>query len=167
MHRTLRTLRTLRTSLVGAVAALSLTAACNRDRGAAEADTATRTAPGTVDQPAAPSTNVLRVTDVALGRAMRGDTAVVEELAEFGVRDTIHAVVRHEGAAQGATIAARWTFQDGQVVDERSETVSPTGARAEYTHFMISKPSGWPKGDYKLHVLVNGNEVQTKDFEVK
>jgi hypothetical protein len=102
-----------------------------------------------------------------LGRAMRGDTAVVEDTDDFGVSDTIHAVVRHEGAAQNATITARWTFQDGQVVDERTETVSPTGTGAAYTHFMIAKPTAWPKGDYKLHILVNGNEVETEDFKVE
>ena len=80
---------------------------------------------------------------------------------------TIHAVVKTEGAASGATITARWTFQDGQVVNEKSETISPTGTRTDYTHFMISKPSGWPVGKYTLHVLVNGNEVEKKDFEVK
>ena len=62
-------------------------------------------------------------------------------------------------------IAARWTYQDGQVVDERSETVAPSSDT--YTEFHIAKPSGWPAGKYTAHVLVNGQEVQTKDFTVQ
>ena len=158
--------RILRSTLTGAIAAVALTAAaCNRD---AAVDDETRTAPGTVDQPAAaPAPGAtLRVTDVALGRAMRGDTAVVDEVGDFKPADTIHAVVKHEGIATDARITARWTFQDGQVVDERTETVSPSGTGPAYTHFMISKPGGWPTGDYKLTVLVNGQEVETEDFEI-
>lgn len=152
-----------------AAAALVLAACSKGDNDmAARTDTAaTTTAAGTLDQPAADATGNLRVTEVDLGRAMQGDTAVADETDDFRTTDTIHAVVRHEGQATGARITARWTFQDGQVVDERTETVSPAGTGAAYTHFMISKASGWPKGKYTLHVLVNGNEVETEEFEVK
>jgi hypothetical protein len=60
---------------------------------------------------------------------------------------------------------ARWTFQDGQQVDERTETITPSGEA--YTEFHIAKPSGWPAGKYTLHILLNGQEVQTKDFTVQ
>ncbi|HEU4564479.1 MAG TPA: hypothetical protein VFS05_07520 [Gemmatimonadaceae bacterium] len=139
-------------------------AGCKKGEQTAErADTSMSQATGTVEQPAA----TLKVTDVELGRSMRGDTAIADETDDFKPAETIHAVVKHEGAAQGAQLTARWTYQDGQVVDERTETISPTGSQREYTHFMISKPSGWPKGKYTLHVLLNGQEVETKDFEVK
>lgn len=130
-------------------------------------------APGSTAEPAAapapgatPGASMLRVTDVALGRQLRGDTAVVDEVDDFRPNDTIYAVVRHEGGAAGAQITARWTFEDGQVVDERTETVSPTGAGTEYTRFQISNPSGWPPGNYRLTILVDGQEVESEDFEV-
>ena len=89
--------------------------------------------------------------DVAVQRGVAG------LLAEASVHTT--------GTGQGVQIVGRWTFQDGQVVDERTESISPTGDA--YTEFHIAKPSGWPAGKYTLHVLVNGQEVQTKDFTVK
>ncbi|MGH7720220.1 MAG: hypothetical protein ACREON_15430 [Gemmatimonadaceae bacterium] len=148
------------------VALVLSTAACGRDRDTA-ANTDTSTAAGTVGTPAPSATATLRVTEVEIGRGMRGDTALAEETDDFVTRDTIHALVRHEGAASGAQVTARWTFEDGQVVDERTETISPTGTRPEYTHFMIAKPTAWPTGKYTLHVLVNGQEVETEEFEVK
>ena len=156
----------IRTTLawLSAAALVASAAACKKSETANRADTATATSTGTVAPPAA---TALRVTDVDLGRSMAGDTAIADKTTDFRPNDTIHAVVKHEGAASGATLTARWTFQDGQVVDTRSETISPTGAHPDYTHFMISKPSGWPKGKYTLHVLLNGTEVQSKDFEVK
>jgi hypothetical protein len=160
----MRQLTRITLAWMAAAALVATAAACKKADTDRTADTATATSTGTVDQPAA---TTLRVTDVDLGRAMAGVTANADKTDDFKPNDTIHAVVRHEGAASGATLAARWTFQDGQVVDTKSETISPTGTRAEYTHFFISKPSGWPKGKYTLHVLLNGSEVQSKDFEVK
>ncbi|HEY0972829.1 MAG TPA: hypothetical protein VGE02_17805 [Gemmatimonadales bacterium] len=158
---------TMRAATASLVAALTLTvAACGGDRDDVAVRDSAVGATATPDQPAAAATP-LRVTEVDLGRALQGDTAVVEDMDDFAPSDTIHAIVRHEGAAQNATITARWTFQDGQVVDERTETVSPIGTRAEYTHFMIAKPTAWPAGNYTLHILVNGREVETEEFEVK
>jgi len=31
----------------------------------------------------------------------------------------------------------------------------------------MSRPSAWPGGKHTLHVLINGQEVQTEDFTVK
>ena len=66
--------------------------------------------------------------------------------------------------ASGATLTARWTYGDGQVVDESSQTISPTGPAM--TEFHVSKASGWPKGDYKVSIMLDGHEVQSKDFKV-
>jgi hypothetical protein len=51
------------------------------------------------------------------------------------------------------------------MVDERTETISPTGEAN--TVFFIAQPSGLPKGNYTLTVLLNGAEAQKKEFEVK
>ena len=123
----------------------------------------TQSAGGTI-APASQST-ALQVSDVALGRSLGANKAVSTPTTTFTPNDTIYASVHTTGTAQGATIAARWTFQDGQVVNERTESISPNGDA--YTEFHISKPSGWPAGKYTLHVLMNGQEVQTKDFTVQ
>ena len=159
-------MRTLHRTIAGVAAALAHAACGGDDDAAATADTALGTVPPAT-APAAPAAGELRVTEVNLGRAMVGDTAVAADVDAFTPRDTIHAVVRHEGAATGATITARWTFQDGQVVDERTETVTAAAGATAYTHFMITKPTPWPAGDYTLRVLVNGNEVESEEFTVR
>ncbi len=161
-------MRTLHRTIAGVAAALTL-AACggNDDAATTTADTGLGTAPPATAPAASAGAGDLRVTEVDLGRAMVGDTAVVEDIDDFAPTDTIHAVVRHEGVANGATITARWTFEDGQVVDERSETVTSTAGTTGYTHFMITKATPWPTGDYTLRVLVNGVEVESEDFEIQ
>ena len=108
----------------------------------------------------------VQVADVTLGRGIGADKRVTNQTDRFGTRDTIYASVRTTGGTgSGTRLTARWTYQDGQVVDERTETISPTGEA--YTEFHIAKPSGWPKGKYTLRVLVDGSEVQTKEFTVQ
>ena len=60
---------------------------------------------------------------------------------------------------------ARWTFEDGQVVDEKTEAIAPTGEA--WTEFHISKPGGLPKGKYKVEVFLDSKSAGTKEFEVK
>lgn len=147
-----------------AITAIMALAACGGD--SAVEDIAENMPDMSADPAAASAPAAIRVTNVDLGNAVQGDTAVVEDRDSFGTSDTIHAIVTHEGAASGVNVTARWTFEDGQVVDERTETVSPTGMGAAYTHFQIANPSGWPAGGYRLAILVNGEEVASEEFTV-
>ena|SRR5689334_25281627 len=144
-----------RTTTLGV--ALLLAVACGKKAN----DETTQTSPGTI----APAPGSVQVADVTLGRSVGSDKKVADQTDNFKPNDTIYASVHTTGTAQNTTVATRWTFQDGQVVNERSESITSPGDA--YTEFHIEKPSGWPEGKYTLHVLLNGQEVQTKDFEVK
>jgi hypothetical protein len=110
-------------------------------------------------------TDGVRVTDVALGRSVGGDRSITDRTETFNPNDTIYASVATDGAAENVRLRARWTFEDGQVVDESSRTISPRGQ--ERTEFHISKPDGWPAGRYRLEVFVNDQPAETKDFQVR
>ena len=110
-------------------------------------------------------TTTLKVTDVTLGRAIGGDKAISDSTDKFRPNDTIYASVTTDGSAPSATLRARWTFEDGQTVDESSRTIATNNR--ERTEFHISKPNGWPAGKYKLEVFLNNQSVETKSFEVQ
>ncbi len=139
------------------VALLAAPAACskagNDDRG-----TAGGSAAGTV------ASNV-RVTDVKLGRTVGADKRITEETDDFRPNDVVYVSILTDGNASSATLTTRWTFQDGQLVDESTQTIQPSGATA--TEFHISKPDGLPAGDYRVQVLLDGREVESEEFEVK
>jgi hypothetical protein len=63
------------------------------------------------------------------------------------------------------TLVARWTYGDGQLVKESSQTIAPSGPTV--SEFHISKPDGWPAGSYKVEVVANGAPVGSQSFEVK
>lgn len=113
----------------------------------------------------APAPVAFSVTGVELGRAIGGDKRISDKTDTFKPVDMIFASVLTTGASPGATLKARWTYQDGQVVDETEQAIAPTGDSA--TEFHISKADGWPTGKYKLEVLLDGTTVQTREFEVK
>ena len=111
------------------------------------------------------TSTVVRVTDVTLGRAIGGDKAVTDKTEDFKPNDTIYASVTTEGTAASASLRARWTYGDGQVVDESTRTIAP-GGRA-MTEFKIAKPEGWPLGNYQVEIFLDGRSAETKKFEVK
>jgi hypothetical protein len=106
----------------------------------------------------------LTVRDIDLGRTVNPDKSIGDRTDDFRPAETIYASVQTEGSGRGS-LRARWTFQDGQVVDETTQEITPTGPAK--TEFHVAKPDGWPVGKYRVEVLLNGNVAATKEFEVK
>jgi hypothetical protein len=105
------------------------------------------------------------ITDVSLGSALGADKKVAKASDTFKPKDTIFAVVSTDGSAASSTIHVKWTYQDGQTVKEDSRTIAPTGPAT--TEFSIQKPSGWPKGEYKVEATADGGPATTKTFKVQ
>ena len=141
--------RLLGISILALTLAASLSAACT------ENPSATGTTETSVG---------VRVSQIDMGRSLNADKTINDKTDSFKPNDAIYASIVTEGSAPTATLKARWTYQDGQVVNESTQTITSTGnARTE---FHISKPDGWPTGKYKLEVSLNGSSSATKDFEV-
>ena len=112
-----------------------------------------------------PSGNTLSLVDVETGRHVDANRKIADATDDFAPTDTVYASVHTSGKATAAPVMGRWTFEDGTVIDEKTDTVT-TDADA-YSAFFIVKPTGLPSGKYTIHVLVNGAEVQSKDVTVK
>jgi hypothetical protein len=125
---------------------------------------AKKDAPPAETEPAAPTTQAVWFVGAELGRAVGGDRRVTDATDDFGPNDTIYVSVETEGRASTATLGARWTYQDGQEVERSETTISPNGR--EQTEFHIAKPDGWPAGDYQVEITLDGQTVDTLDFEV-
>lgn len=153
-------MRSFRNGRAGAVLAIAFVAtigACNRTSD----DAVVATDTGMVMVPAA---TALRVDEIEIGKTLDADKSIGNETDNFGLRDTIYVAVETEGAGNG-TLAARFTFQDGQVVEEASQSIAPT---SEAWHaFHIKKATPWPKGNYKVEVMLDGVSAGSKDFSVR
>ena len=129
-----------------------------------------RTIPPPTSAPApVPSTTSAGVTvvTITLGNAVGADKKVTRAGDSFGAKDTIHASVESTGTGT-ATLKAKWTYRkNGQesLVKEDTQTISPTGSAS--SEFHVSKPDGWPAGDYQVEISVDGKSAGTKNFTVK
>lgn len=152
MHRTIRV-----ASILAVAGLLVVATSCKKKEAAPPAETAAM----------APAP--LSVVSIDLGKAVALDKKVTAIQSVFAVRDTIYASVTTDGAGENATIAAKWSYvkQDGSTVpvNESSQTISASGPAA--TEFHIAKASSWPKGKYRVEVLLNGAPAGTREFEVQ
>ena len=119
----------------------------------------------------APAPVAATATVSGLGNAVGADMRVTAPMTSFSPKDTIYAAVSTATSDPAASVpgklGAKWTHVDSnQVVkEEPAKDVTFTGAGV--TDFQISKPDGWPTGKYKVEITLDGNVVQTRDFEVK
>jgi len=147
-----------------ALAATLSLAACGKKEEAATPTAAPPAASTAAATPAAPAPAAVSLASIDLGSAVGADQKVTTATTTFTPKDSIYAAVSTTGSGT-ATIAAKWSYQDGQTVKEDSKSIAPTGPAT--TSFEISKPDGWPAGNYKVDKSLNGQPAGTKDFSVK
>lgn len=113
----------------------------------------------------------LKIGEITTGRAAAPDGSIVEDAHTmmFWNNDTIYVSVVTEGSAENVTLAARWTGPDGKVTAESKKTLSPKGTTI--TSFEAPPPkdkeNGWPDGDYKVEILVNGVVQGSRDVNAR
>jgi len=150
---------TTRAALVAAFLAAAALAACKKAEAPAPVPTPVPVEPTAVPAPA------VTITDISLGKSVGADKKVQTPTETFKPKDTIFVSVSTSGSAPSSVIGVKWTFGDGQTVKEDSKTIAPTGPAT--TEFSIQKPSGWPKGDYKVETTIDGKPGPSKTFTVK
>jgi hypothetical protein len=162
--------------LASLTAVLALSACGKNNESTAPAPSATPPAAATAPAPAAPAPSStapmamnnapagVTFSSVELGSTVDANNKILASGTSFAPKDSIYASVDTSGSGNAA-LAVKWTYQDGQVVHEDSKTLNATGP--ETTAFMISKPGGFPAGNYKVDISLNGNQVASKDFSVK
>jgi hypothetical protein len=124
-------------------------------------------APAAQVQTPPPAPAVVTVANISLGKALGPDKKVTAAVDTFAKEDTIYAVVETTGTGN-ATLKAKWTYHKGDMtaaVNESSQTISASGPAA--SEFHISKPDGWPPGDYQVEISLNDKPAGTRKFTVK
>ena len=118
--------------------------------------------PAAPPQAAAPAP--FKVVRIDLGKEVGADKKVAAPTTTFKPGDTIYASILSEGSAPKVELVARWTYGDGQLVNESTQNIAPTGPAA--TEFHIAKPDGWPAGTYKFELAANGASAGAQQFTV-
>lgn len=123
-------------------------------------------APSPAPSPPTAAPAPISVAMISLGKEIGPDKKVTTPTESFSKNDTIYVAVDTTGAGD-ATLKAKWTYLKGDkaaVVSENSQTVIATGPAT--SEFHISKPDGWPVGDYQVEILLNDKPAGSKKFMV-
>lgn len=118
----------------------------------------------TAAMPASGASTAVSFSSVEIGSSVDANNMIRASGTSFAPKDKIYAAVETMGSGHAA-LAAKWTYQDGQTVHEDSKMLDTMGPQT--TAFMISKPGGFPVGDYKVEISLDGKPVASKDFSVK
>lgn len=105
----------------------------------------------------------LQLDTIQLGRGLNPDNTVTGSTTRFKPTDTIYAAVLTSNAGSG-TVKARWLFA-GRVIDEPERTVSYRGPAS--TAFHIWQSTGFPVGDYRVELFLDGKPVGARPFRVE
>jgi hypothetical protein len=103
---------------------------------------------------------------IGLGKAIGPDKKVTTPAESFAKGDTFYVTVDTTGTGT-ATLKAKWTYHKGgqvTVVDEQPKPINPTGPAT--TEFHVSKPGGWPAGEYQVELFLDDKPIGMKSFTV-
>jgi hypothetical protein len=124
----------------------------------------TTAAPATTTLPPAPS-----VVGVSVGNAIGADKKVTAASETLGPKDTIYASVDTAGSGH-IKLKTVFSFVKGDKTKEvdAPQTIEFDSIGPATNEFHVSKPSGWPKGDYKVDVFLNDSAAPaaTRAFKV-
>ena len=103
---------------------------------------------------------------ISLGKAIGLDKKVTAPVEAFAKGDTFYASVDTTGTGT-ATLKAKWTHHKGgqtTPVDEQSQTINSSGPAT--TEFHVSKPGGWPAGEYQVEIFLDDKPIGMRTFTV-
>jgi hypothetical protein len=118
---------------------------------------------------ATPPMSPAMVTVIETGKSIDASKRIVDTTSSFMPNDTLYVSVVTSNATPSTMVKAVVTFQDGQVVDSTSQTVAvpATMGGTSVTEFHLTKPGGWPTGDYTIEVWLDGQSAGTRTVAVR
>ncbi len=164
-------IRTLQTALLVAVVGSVALVGCKKKE---EPKVEPAPAPAAVEPAAAPpvvAAPTASVASVDLGTAVGADGKLSATVTGFKPSDKFIVSIGTNTNDPAATVAgkldAKLSYVDGASVTEvKNESRDFNFTGTGNTNVEFTKASGWPTGKYKVEVSLNGNLVQTKEFEV-
>ena len=121
--------------------------------------------PKPVVQEAPPPPPAPAVADVVLAKGFDAAWNAVEPTTTFKPKDRINALVQTAHALPGNSVVATWWYvKTNQVI--KSDTIALRETGANNTQFFIERAKGWPTGDYRIDVTLNGGAPRSTTFQV-
>lgn len=120
--------------------------------------------PGMPERDNAPvDSKVVRVTLSSDGDTEKNSLGVPK--TSFGPQDTVYAEVQSQGTASEYTVYAKWIGANGTLLADYDIKVNEPGMT--HTVLSLGKPDGWPTGEKRIELAINGSVQHTVPFHVR
>ena len=109
-----------------------------------------------------------RFGDIVTAEGIGDQNAPIEVTDTFNAsQDFIYVVAEADYIEQGTTMFARWS-RDGEPFEDSSELTADRDYSDTYVEFHLENlEDRMEPGDYSVQLFVNGNPVETVDFQVE
>ena len=124
--------------------------------------------PDLTGEPPARDTTPVDTTVDAVTLSAEGDTeknTLGTPTSTFGPQDSVYAEIQSNGTADGYTIYAKWIGADGNVLADYGIRINEAGPKR--TVISLSKPDGWPPGENRIELAINGKVQRTVTFKAQ
>ena len=105
----------------------------------------------------------LKIATLQLGKTLNTDNSVGTITSRFKPDDTVYISLLSDEPGEG-TVTVKWMF-GGQVVSEAKKDVSYM--RPAATEFHLQNSGGFPTGEYRVDILINGQPAGSREFRVE
>jgi hypothetical protein len=105
----------------------------------------------------------LKISTLQLGKTLNTDNSVGTITSRFKPDDTVYVSLLSDEPGEG-TVTVKWMF-GGQVVSEATKDVSYM--RPAATEFHLQNSGGFPTGEYRVEILINGQPAGSREFRVE
>lgn len=144
--------------------AVALVAGCSRETPPSTGAASTTAAADTAPLPTLAPIGDYRLLEVHLGRTVDAEGRVSEALDAFAPADTLHLSVVGSATSTALTLSVRWLDAAGTVI-ATSEQALPAG-QASVASFQLKHPAGWPSGNYRVELAVNGQAIDHRAYVI-
>ncbi len=109
----------------------------------------------------------IAVSSVTIGKEIGAGNKVMVATDTFAKTDTMYVSVDTTGSGT-AKLDAKWTYRKGtEVTVVKEDSMNLTTIGPATNEFHVSKPDGWPAGDYEVEVMLDGKSAGSKKLTVK
>lgn len=106
-----------------------------------------------------------QILDVTLSDQGDGQRLTGRMTTQFGTADGVFLAIRTKGTAATYTLSSTWRDPGGKTLTEYSQDIATAGQVD--TIFSMSRPDGWPAGNYSVALAINGRPMRTVPFQVR
>ena len=106
---------------------------------------------------------IVSLTDIDMGRSLKGDRTIDDHTTTFRPSDNVYVVMAVKGNGTG-TATANWYFGDNRKIATENQDVG--AGKARLVVFRLSNPNGLAKGDYHVDITLNGVDQGSQKFSV-